>query len=232
MSELTVPKLITLLDKRNDEIAALQFERDALRVELAEAKAELMEQCRLLGMSGEREAKHLAQIEQLERERDALRAELAALKAQEPVAWANSASLISAGISRERGGQGDLHTWAEQPTTFHTQALYAHPVPAQSASEGWLRAVDEALVVTHLGVANPDDTYEAAKQKLDALIGWHCDVATDPAVNGGFRLVLAEPPPEKLTPSGKYDSQHYYAQGWNDAIDEALASAPKPEETK
>ena len=52
----------------------------------------------------------------------------------------------------------------------------------------WLRAVDEAMVVTHLGVANEDDSYEIAKHKLNNLIGWHVDVATDPAVNGGFKL--------------------------------------------
>ncbi len=53
----------------------------------------------------------------------------------------------------------------------------------------WLRAVDEAMVVTHLGVANEDDSYEIAKHKLNNLIGWHVNVATDPAVNGGFKLV-------------------------------------------
>ena len=49
--------------------------------EIERLRAELSEQCRLLGMSGEREAKHLAQIAALEKERDALRAELDALKA-------------------------------------------------------------------------------------------------------------------------------------------------------
>ena len=41
--------------------------------EIERLRAELSEQCRLLGMSGEREAKHLAQIATLEKERDALR---------------------------------------------------------------------------------------------------------------------------------------------------------------
>ena len=41
--------------------------------EIERLRAELSEQCRLLGMSGEREAKHLAQIAALEKERDALR---------------------------------------------------------------------------------------------------------------------------------------------------------------
>ncbi len=62
--------------------------------EIERLRAELSEQCRLLGMSAEREAKHLAQIAALEKERDALRTELDALKAwkeevekQEPVGY-------------------------------------------------------------------------------------------------------------------------------------------------
>ena len=74
-------------------------------------------------------------------------------------------------------------------------AEIAHSYPPPS---GWLRAVDEALVVTHLGVANASDTYEQAKAKLDSLIGWHVDVATDPAVNGGWKLVPLEPTSEML----------------------------------
>ena len=68
---------------------------------------------------------------------------------------------------------------------------YAQPTP--SVPDGWLRAVDEALVTAHSGVANTEDTYEQAKAKLDNLIGFHVDVATDPAVNGGYKLVPAEP---------------------------------------
>lgn len=54
---------------------------------------------------------------------------------------------------------------------------------------GWIRAVDEELVTTHLGVANHDDSYEDAKRKLQALIAWHVDVVTDTKVNGGYTLV-------------------------------------------
>ena len=61
----------------------------------------------------------------------------------------------------------------------------------KSVPEGWLRAIDEALVTAHIGVANPDDTYEQARAKLDSLIGFHTDVATDPAVNGGWKLMPA-----------------------------------------
>ena len=70
--------------------------------------------------------------------------------------------------------------------------------PAPSLPEGWLRAIDEALVVAHIGVANANDTYEQAKAKLDNLIGLHVDVATDPAVNGGWKLVPLEPTYEML----------------------------------
>lgn len=69
---------------------------------------------------------------------------------------------------------------------------------ATSVSEGWLRAVDEALVVAHIGVANAHDTYEQARDKLDSLIGFHIDVATDPKVNGGYKLVPIEPTFEML----------------------------------
>ena len=58
-----------------------------------------------------------------------------------------------------------------------------------SVPESWLRAIDEALVAAHIGVANASDTYEQAKAKLDSLIGFHVDVATDPAVNGGWKLM-------------------------------------------
>ena len=69
----------------------------------------------------------------------------------------------------------------------------AQAQPNQSVPEGWLRAIDEALIVTHLGVANSEDTYEQAKAKLDSLIGFHVDEASDPAVNGGWKLVPVEP---------------------------------------
>lgn len=73
----------------------------------------------------------------------------------------------------------------------------AQAQPAPSLPEGWLRAIDEALVVTHLGVADKSDTYEQAREKLTNLIGFNVDIATDPAVNGGYKLVPVEPKPEE-----------------------------------
>ena len=78
--------------------------------------------------------------------------------------------------------------------------LYLAPgaQPAPSIPEGWLRVIDEALVTTHIGVANPGDTYEEAKAKLERLIGFHVDVAIEPTVNGGWKLVPIEPTHEML----------------------------------
>jgi hypothetical protein len=51
--------------------------------------------------------------------------------------------------------------------------VYAHP-PA--ASNGWIRAIDEALVCYHLDVANADDNYEVAKDKLNKLLCINQDI--------------------------------------------------------
>lgn len=89
--------------------------------------------------------------------------------------------------------------WPEyEPTWKAIEARVNGAQPAPSVPDGWLRAVDEALVVAHIGVANASDTYEEAKAKLDSLIGFHVDVASDPAVNGGYKLMPIEPTHETL----------------------------------
>ncbi|MBP9032753.1 MAG: hypothetical protein KBG29_02590 [Pseudomonadales bacterium] len=95
-----------------------------------------------------------------------------------------------ASIYIDSKGDREFDDWkCDLPTG--SNVLYPLPgaQPAPSVPEGWLRAIDEALVVAHIGVANASDTYEQAKAKLDNLIGFHVDVATDPAVNGGWKLV-------------------------------------------
>lgn len=70
--------------------------------------------------------------------------------------------------------------------------------PAQQQDEqlppysAWLHVLDEAMVVRHLGVADPDDDYITAKRKLHAMFDWEIDVATDPAV-GGDRVRKQQP---------------------------------------
>lgn len=63
----------------------------------------------------------------------------------------------------------------------------------ENQSAGWLRVVDEAMVSSHLGIADSSDSYEVAKKKLNDLICWNIAVVTDPAVNGGWKLVPIEP---------------------------------------
>ena len=79
----------------------------------------------------------------------------------------------------------------------------------KSVPEGWLRAIDEALVTAHIGVANAHDTYEQAKAKLDNLLGFHVDVVTDPAVNGGWKLMPVEPTKEIYECFSAYDGSSY-----------------------
>ena len=86
----------------------------------------------------------------------------------------------------------------------------AEAQPAPRVPDGWLRAIDEALVTAHIGVANAHDTYEQAKAKLDNLLRFHVDVATDPAVNGGWKLVPIEPTREMIQ---KACSDHGYPCG-------------------
>lgn len=75
-------------------------------------------------------------------------------------------------------------------------------------NNGWLQAIDEEMVSCHLAVANSTDTYEEAKKKLNTLIDWHVQVATDPSVNGGWQLVPKEPT-EKMKYAGEFRSDYY-----------------------
>ena len=81
--------------------------------------------------------------------------------------------------------------------------------PSSSVPDGWLRAIDEALVTAHIGVANASDTYEQAKAKLDNLIKFHVDAAIDPAVNGGYKLMPVEPTKEIYECFAAYDGTSY-----------------------
>ena len=56
----------------------------------------------------------------------------------------------------------------------------------------WLKAIDEAMIVLHMGVANASDSYAVAEKKLAALIEQEIKIATDPAVNGSEFLISGE----------------------------------------
>lgn len=69
----------------------------------------------------------------------------------------------------------------------------------EQIKSGWLRAVDDNMTSSHVGVANASDTYHEARKKLSDLIEWHVQVATDPCVNGGFVLVKVPDPDIDIT---------------------------------
>jgi len=52
----------------------------------------------------------------------------------------------------------------------------------------WVRVIDDAMICSHLGVADEFDEYNTAHKKLNDLISWNIAVATDPATNGGYKL--------------------------------------------
>ena len=128
-------------------------------------------------------------VEAAKAEIKALRAKVAEMGQQEPVAWMHETRRDSDVVT-----DAVKHVWgrvAVGSMAAYSIPLYALPgaQPAPSVPDGWLRAIDEALVVANIGVANESDTYEQAREKLNNLIGLHVDIATDPAVNGGWKLV-------------------------------------------
>lgn len=122
-----------------------------------------------------------------------LRTAIAELEAAEPVAWRYKVIPPYWTYSDKKPNKEfEGEYWDKWEVT----SLYSHPSPA--VPDGWLRAVDEAMVSSHLGIASASDSYEDAKKKLNDLICWNIDVATDPAVNGGFVLVPIKPTEEML----------------------------------
>lgn len=94
----------------------------------------------------------------------------------------------------------EIHHQDARTATGHVLA-FARDLLAkygQTAPEGWIRAIDDELTSAHLGIADASDSYDEAKVKLFTLLKWHVDVATDPAVNGGWKLVPIEPTDEML----------------------------------
>ena len=186
---------------------------------LEEAESDGLEQARLNGVGSEREAALMAKLEAAEKERDALRAKIEEMEKQFPICRVKD--LKRAHYTTKVVGL-DPDAW-----------LYALPgaQPTSSVPEGWLRAIDEALVVAHIGIANESDTYEQAKAKLDNLIGFHVDVATDPAVNGGWKLVPTNPTETFYQCFSAYDGTLYsnpfdyddFVKDWR----EALAADPE-----
>jgi hypothetical protein len=61
----------------------------------------------------------------------------------EPVAWVNQANLASARLTRDRGGQGDTHTWSETRSNYHGVPLYTAPSQRKPLTEKEMYIVEE-----------------------------------------------------------------------------------------
>ena len=57
----------------------------------------------------------------------------------------------------------------------------------------WRKAVDYCLVVNCIGTTDGCETVHDALGKLAKLIKWEVQIATDPAVNGGYELKKIHP---------------------------------------
>jgi hypothetical protein len=77
---------------------------------------------------------------------------------------------VRGNINPERGYVDELEADVKRAITAIKEWKYPVEQPAPSALDGWLRVINEAMDVFHLGVANADDSYEAAKEKLNNLI--------------------------------------------------------------
>lgn len=64
-----------------------------------------------------------------------------------------------------------------------------HEIETLMTQIPWLQAIDECLIVNHVGVMNPTDSFERAQKKLAELICLEIQMACDPAINGGMTLV-------------------------------------------
>ena len=102
---------------------------------------------------------------QMRRAADALRAALEAPQA-EPVAYVFPNTAVT-GRNRWMMLREDVPANDEYGGAMWVP-LYAAPQPAREPA--WLRVIDDALVVHHVGVANADDDYETARDKLHNLL--------------------------------------------------------------
>ena len=75
---------------------------------------------------------------------------------QEPVAWVNQANLNSAAIQRNRGGQGDTHTWSETPNAFCPIPLYTTPPQRKPLTDGEMDAVIDGCPKYHWRFSTKD----------------------------------------------------------------------------
>lgn len=87
---------------------------------------------------------------------------------------------------------GETHVYCGYPVTD----CPAPPAPA--VPDGWLRAIDEAMVVHHVGIADQADDYETARKKMNLLLCVAQDIGAMHAIPEGWKLVPVEPTDEMI----------------------------------
>lgn len=104
-------------------------------------------------------------------------------------AWMNAVQILREALAQpaqEPVADESIGEVAIQDTQYHGYAmaikphikdvlpegtkLYTAPPQRPAKPVGWLRAIDEAMVVHNCGVADPSDDYETAKHKLNTLL--------------------------------------------------------------
>lgn len=86
-------------------------------------------------------------------------------------------------------------------------------------------ALDRALVTIEATV----DSYSSASDALNTLIDWHIAVATDPKVNGGWKLVPVEPTQDMLESGWSVDDAGFDWSVTPEIWKAMLNAAPQPE---
>jgi hypothetical protein len=87
----------------------------------------------------------------------------------------NAANPEASAITAENGQQ------AQEPVESEYKRGFNDGMNEAPTGDCWVRAVDEAMVGAHLGVADMADDYGTAKKKLNDLICWHVEVAQETA---------------------------------------------------
>ena len=135
---------------------------------------------------------------------------------------------MQAEIDALRATTAKLKEWEAQGDKAYKRG-FSDGMKEAPTGESWIRAIDEAMVGAHIGVAEMADDYGTAKKKLNALICWSVQVDRDlshalpaqPAEPAKDVGVLVEALERKL-PGGKqtddFESSRIgdYNQGWND----------------
>ena len=103
---------------------------------------------------------------------------------------------MQAEIDALRATTAKLKGWDAQGDKAYKRG-FSDGMKEAPTGESWIRAIDEAMVGAHIGVAEMADDYGTAKKKLNALICWSVQVDRD--LSHALPAQPAEPVNAELT---------------------------------